>query len=142
MTWTPAFTDAGTYTVTFTAVNGLSGSTQTTITVGKRHRLLGKTLCRPGLAAAYKDPCAQAAQHDLRREIAACGELPAELGQLLGFLVPSLRENRLRQIRGRGREVRAFAHFLERFVSGAQAPLGRGRVACQQLDNRHGVRDG
>src|SRR6266550_5330275 len=64
--------------------------------LGQRHRLLGKTLCRPGLAAAYKDPCAQAAQHDLRREIAACGELPAELGQLLGFLVPSLRENRLR----------------------------------------------
>src|ERR671930_1535668 len=61
--------------------------------LGQRHRLLGKTRCRPGLAAAFKDPWANAAPHDLRSEIAACGELLAELGQLLGFLVPSLRED-------------------------------------------------
>src|SRR6266550_2710920 len=110
--------------------------------LGQLHGLLGKTLCRPGLAAAYKDLCANAAPHDLRREIAVGRELLAALGQLLGFLVPSLRDNRLGQIRGRSREVRAFAHFLERFVSGAQALFGRGWVACQQLDNRHGVRNG
>src|SRR5207248_7421929 len=59
--------------------------------LGQRHGLSGKTLCRPGLAAAAKDPCANAAPHDLRREIAVCRELLAPLGQLLGLPLPSLR---------------------------------------------------
>src|SRR4051794_11216330 len=40
--------------------------------LGQRHGLSRKTVCRPGLAAAAKDPCANAAPHDLRREIAVC----------------------------------------------------------------------
>src|SRR5213075_1419157 len=38
LTWTPSYTQAGTYTVTFTAANGLSGSSSTEITIANVDR--------------------------------------------------------------------------------------------------------
>src|SRR5204862_7484666 len=48
--------------------------------LGQLHGLLGKTLCRPGLTAAYTGLCAHAAPHDLRRELGVCRELTASRG--------------------------------------------------------------
>ena len=100
-----------------------------------RHRLLREVL---GLVVATL-PCDDLRPHsspdDLREEVVPGGELLADLRERSGVLVAPLRVERLGEIRSRGRAECPVAHFLERKVSGAEAPFGGVEIAGQELDD-------
>ena len=84
-------------------------------------------------------PCNDLRPHsspdDLREEVVLGGELLADLRERRGVLVAPLRVEHLGEMRSRGRAEGPVAHFLERKVSGTEAPFGRVEIAGQELDD-------